>query len=55
VTKSVLDVKEPLQAGQIKVVKAQLQADGSLQPVSAEVGVSITLDWKEGGSYNSDI
>ena len=55
VIKSVLDVKEPLQAGQIKVVKAQLQADGSLQPVSAEVGVSITLDWKEGGSYNSDL
>ena len=55
VTESVLDVKEPLQAGKLKVVKAQLQADGSLQPVSAEVGVSVTLDWKQGGSYNSDI
>lgn len=51
VTKSVLEMEEPLKAGEIKVVKARLQTDGSLQPVSAEVGVSVTLDWKQGGSY----
>ena len=54
--KSFYDViEEPLKAGEIKIVKAHLHADGSLQPVSAEVGVSVTLDWKQGGSYDSDI
>ena len=51
VTKSVLKMEEPLKAGEIKIVKVHLQTDGSLQPVSAEVGVSVTLDWKQGGSY----
>lgn len=55
VTKSVLEMEEPLQAGELKVVKAHLQMDGSLQPVSAEVGVSITLDWKQGGSYETEM
>ena len=55
VTQSVLNISEPLKAGDLKVVKAQLQEDGSLQPVSAEVGVSVTLDWKQGGSYETDI
>lgn len=55
VTKSVLEMDEPLKAGEIKVVKASLQIDGSLQPVSTEVGVSVTLDWKQGGSYESEM
>ena len=55
VTKSVLEMEEPLKAGEIKVVKARLQIDGSLQPVSTEVGVSVTLDWKQGGSYESEM
>ena len=55
VTKSVLTVKEPLGAGDLKVVTAHLQPDGSLQPDSALVGVSITLEWKQGGTYEPEM
>lgn len=55
VTKSVLEMKEPLGAGDLKIVKAYLQADGSLQPDNTLVGVSITLDWKQGGSYETEM
>ena len=55
VTKSVLTVNEPLGSGDLKVVKAHLQPDGSLQPESALVGVSITLEWKQGGTYEPEM
>lgn len=55
VTQSVLEMEEPLRAGDLKVVKAYLKPDGSLQPVNTEVGVSVTLDWKQGGSYETGI
>ena len=55
VTKSVLEMKEPLGAGDLKVVTAHLQPDGSLQPDSALVGVSITLEWKQGGTYEPEM
>ena len=55
VTKSVLEMKEPLKAGDVKIVKAYLQIDGSLRPDDTLVGVSITLDWKQGGSYETEM
>ena len=55
VTKSELKIDDPLKAGDLKIVKAYLQADGSLLPESKQVGVSVTLDWKQGGSYDSGI
>lgn len=55
VTKSVLTVNEPLGSGDLKVVTAHLQPDGSLQPDSALVGVSITLEWKQGGTYEPEM
>lgn len=55
-TETVLSVHEPLRAGMLKVIKAQLQGDGEVVPVSApEVGVSVTLDWKDGGEHIIDL
>lgn len=55
VTQSVLSLKEPLMAGNLKIVKTYLQADGSLQPDNTLVGVSVTLDWKQGGTYEPEM
>lgn len=51
VTESVLGVKKPLRAGQLKIIHARVYNNGSLVPDEPEVAVSITLDWKEAGSY----
>lgn len=53
ITETILSVKTPLRAGQLKIVKAKIESDGSVIPVvDAGVGVTVTLDWKSGGSYN---
>ena len=55
-TETVLSIHEPLRAGMLKVIKAELQGDGKVVPVSApEVGVSVTLDWKDGGEHIIDL
>ena len=52
VTETLLSVKTALLAGQAKVIKAQLQDNGALVPVSApEVGATVILDWKSGGEH----
>ena len=55
VTESILYIDRPLQAAQLRIIKARLKADGSLQPESQEVGVSVTLDWKQGGTYEPEL
>ena len=51
-TETVLSVETVLQAGQLKVVKTKLQPEGSVVPVGApEVGASVTLEWKDGGTH----
>ncbi len=54
VTETILSVKEPLGAGKLKVVQCTLCADGSLTTSNPSVGVSVTLEWKEGGTYEPD-
>ena len=54
-TRTVLGIKEPLRAGQFKIVKARIGEKGEIQPEAPTVGVSVTLDWKPGGTYNPDI
>ena len=55
-TESVLTVHHPLKASTLEIVKVYLMDDGSLVPEQpAEVGVSVTLDWKEGGEYEMDV
>ena len=55
-TETVLTLREPLRAAQLKIVKLELQMDGQVIPLgNNEVGVSVTLDWKEGTEYNPEI
>ena len=55
-TETVLSLYEPLQAGQLKIVKLDLQTDGSVIPTQeSEVGATVTLDWKEGSTFNPDV
>ncbi len=51
VTRSVLGVRTPLRAGQLKILHARMYANGGLEPGEKEVAVSVTLDWKEAGNY----
>ena len=57
VTRTLISVYEPLDAGQVKILKATLYTDGSLQPVDNNlvVGVSVVLDWKSGMSHDVDL
>lgn len=56
ITETTLSVREPLQASQLKIIKAELKADGKVQPIgSTEMGVSVTLDWKSGGEHDIEL
>ena len=50
-THNVINVYQPLKAACLKVIKVKMQADGSFQPVTTEVGVSTSLNWRKGGDY----
>lgn len=54
-TESILKVSDPLKAGQLRVLKVKMNADGSVTPTMASVGVSVKLDWKPGGSHDIEI
>lgn len=54
-TKSTLSVSEPLQAGDLKIIKARIADDGRIVTTASDVGVSVTLDWKEGGSHDIEV
>jgi hypothetical protein len=47
-TKTILYVKEPLRAGQLKIIKCWLDDSGAVMTQSPEVSTSVTLNWKEG-------
>ena len=52
VTETVLSFPYALQAGKMEIVKIEVQEDGSVVVVgNAEVGASVTLDWKEGNEH----
>ena len=55
VTETVLDIQEPLKAGDLKVIKGELDDDGAVRPYDSTVGVSVTLDWNNGGTYNPEL
>ena len=52
ITKSVLGSYNPLHAAQLKVVKATVHANGGVSTTDHAVGVSITLDWGDGGNHD---
>lgn len=56
VTETLLDIKTPLRASHVRVIKAELQNNGEVVPIgSPEVGATVTLQWKSGGEHNVDL
>jgi hypothetical protein len=55
ITKSVLNVRKKQNAGELKIINGFMSDDGSVQTDNQEVGVSVTLNWKEGGEHDIDI
>ena len=51
VIESLLQISNPLRAGQLKVLKAKLLDNGVVSVTDPTVGVSVTLDWNENGNH----
>ena len=54
-TETILGIKEPLRAGQLKIVRVRIGDKGIPEPESPNVGVSVTLDWKPGHAFNPNL
>jgi hypothetical protein len=50
-TETILNIDEPLKAGDLKIIKGELDDDGAVRPYNSAVGVSVTLDWNNAGDY----
>ena len=48
VTRTEIGLREPLKAGQVKIIILGMNLDGSVYSLVDEVSTSVTLDWKEG-------
>ena len=55
VTETVIDVKEPLKAGDLRIIKASVDDEGAIRPYNSTAGVSVTLDWNHGGTYDPEL
>lgn len=55
ITETILDIDEPLKAGDLKIIKASLDDDGAVRPYNSAVGVSITLNWNSAGDYDTPL
>ena len=53
--KNILYMKEPLQAGMMRVIKVKLTDEGEVVSDNPEVGVSVELDWKPGGDFDIEM
>jgi hypothetical protein len=51
----VLGIKEPIRAGQFKIIRVKMGENGKIISEDPLVGVSVTLDWKPGGEYNPEL
>ena len=51
VTESRLGLIRPLRAGQLKIIRVRVGQDGTIYTDDTSVGVSVTLDWNQGGSH----
>ena len=52
ITETILNLDDPLKAGDLKIVKGSFDDDGAVRPYDSTVGVSVTLDWNDGGNYD---
>lgn len=48
ITRTVINVRQPLQAGQIMIIYSYMYPDGRIVSPNVEVGTSVTLNWKDG-------
>ena len=55
ITENVFHIHEPLLAGNLKIIRCRLTADGAVEVTTPNVGVSVTLNWKPGGTYNPEV
>lgn len=55
VTETILNIDEPLKAGDLKIIKGELDDDGAVRPYNSTVGVSVTLDWNSAGEYETPL
>lgn len=54
-TETVLSLRTPLRGGELKVITGYVGDDGAIRTFTPGVGVSITLDWKPGSEYHSEL
>ena len=54
-TENIFYIHEPLFAGNLKIIRCRLTADGVVEVLTPNIGASVTLDWKPGNEYNPDI
>lgn len=52
ITETTLDISEPLQAGELKIIKGSLDSDCAVRPYDPKVGCSVSLNWNSGISYD---
>ena len=55
ITESIIGVKEPLRAGQLKIIKARIGNHGAIESEEKSVAVSVSLDWQPGNTYTPDL
>ncbi len=51
ITETILYVKKPLRAGQLKITRATIKKDGSAKTGDPTVAVSVTLNWNDAGHH----
>ena len=54
-TENILYVNTPLLAGQLKVIKAKVRANGSIGTDDKTVAISVKLNWNEGGGHDVEL
>ena len=55
ITESILNIKEPQHAGQFTIIRGYLGDKGEVKTNNPTVGVSVTLDWNDGGTHQVDL
>ena len=53
-TENILNIHNPLLAGNAEIYKTKIDKKGVLLIADPSVGVSVTFNWKPGGEYNPD-
>lgn len=53
---STLTIDDPLKAGELRIFRLRLNQDGSLDESNEhEIGISITVEWKDGGDHELEL